>query len=98
MNMRPKEQRQQIYSYVEELLGRQLTFEEHDDLLDMITEYAFDTHNMKSMMRRVFCLHDWKVDKKIEAGEKLRLFVKCVKCDKRTSKKMPTRSMRVANE
>jgi len=91
----PKHYRQQIYDYIEELLGRQLTFEEHDILRDMMGEYVFSVSNLRAIMRRTFCLHDWKIDKKIEAGEKLRMYVKCVKCDKYTKKKMPTRSMRV---
>jgi hypothetical protein len=91
-----KEYRQEVYEYVEMLLGRHLTFEEHDDLRDIMLSYVLDASNMKTTMRRFFCLHDWKIDKKIEAGEKIRMFVKCAKCDKRTKKKMPTRSMRVS--
>lgn len=92
---RPKHYRQQIYDYIEELMGRPLSFEEHDALRDMIGEYVFSVANMRAILSRVFCAHDWKVDKKIEGGERVRLYVKCMKCDKRTSKKMPTRSMRV---
>ena len=95
MKKQPKHYRQQMYDYIEELLGRPLTFEEHDVLRDMIVDYVFSTRNMRAILARMFCLHDWKIDKKIEAGEKFRLYVKCAKCDKRTFKKMPTRSMRV---
>lgn len=93
---RPKQYRQRIYDYIEELLGRPLTFEEHDDLRDMIGEYAFSAANMRAMFGRAFCSHDWKVDKRIElGGEKFQLFVKCTKCDKRTTKRMPMRSARL---
>ncbi len=92
---RPKHYRQQIYDYIEELLDRPLTFEEHDILRDFIIDYVFSVANLRTILSRAFCIHDWKVDKKIEAGEKLRLYVKCIKCDKRTKRKMPTRSMRV---
>ncbi len=92
---RPKHHRQGIYDYVEELLERPLTFDEHDILRDLITEYVFSVSNMRSILSRIFCLHDWKVDKKVEGGENFKLYVKCVKCDKRTEKKMSTRSMRV---
>jgi hypothetical protein len=95
MKRRPKHYRQQIYDYIEELLDRPLTFDEHDVLRDMIGEYVFSVGNLRAVLTRFFCSHDWKVDKKIEAGEKLKLYVKCMKCDKRTFKKMPMRSMRV---
>jgi hypothetical protein len=95
MKRRPKHYRQQIYEYVEELLGRPLTFDEHDVLRDMIGEYVFSVANMRAILSRTLCHHDWKVDKKVEAGEKIRLFVKCVKCDKRTYKKMSTHSLRI---
>lgn len=96
MKKRPKHYRREIYDYVEELLGRPLTFDEHDTLRDMMMEYVFSTRNLRSMLSRTFCRHDWKVDKKVEGGEQFKLYVKCVKCDKRTQKKMPTRSMRVS--
>ena len=91
----PKDYRQQIYGYVEELLERPLTFEEHDDLRDMLTEYVFSMHNMGAYMRRVFCFHEWISDKKVESGHDTRAHVKCAKCDKRSLKKMPTISMQV---
>ena len=91
----PKHYRQQIYDYIEELLGRPLTFDEHDTLRDMMGEYVFSASNLRAMLRRTFCLHDWKIDKKVEAGEKLRLYVKCSKCDKRTKKKLKQHSVRV---
>ena len=92
----PKDYRQQIYAYVEELLERPLTFEEHDDLRDMLTEYVFSMQNIGAYMRRVFCLHDWISDKKIEtSGSSPRVHVKCSKCDRRTKKKMPTISMKM---
>lgn len=96
MKKRPKHYRREIYDYVEELLERPLSFEEHDMLRDMMMEYVFSTRNMRSMVARAFCLHDWKVDKKVEGGEQFKLYVKCTKCDKRTQKKMPTHSMRVS--
>lgn len=87
---RPRDYRQQIYGYIEELLGRPLTFEEHDDLRDMMSEYVFSTQNMGALVRRVFCVHDWTSDKKVESGgSQTRVYVKCVKCDKRSLKKMP---------
>jgi hypothetical protein len=89
----PKDYRQQIYSYVEELLERPLTFEEHDDLRDMLTEYVFSMQSISAYMRRVFCAHEWINDKKVESGPDTRLHVKCAKCDKRTMKKMPMISM-----
>ncbi len=92
---RPKHYRQQIYDYIEELLERPLTFDEHDVLRDMIGEYVFSRNNMQAVLLRVFCSHDWVVDKKIEMGEKFRLYVKCTKCDKRTTKKMSVHSARV---
>lgn len=95
MKQRPKHFRQRIYDYIEELLGRPLTFDEHDILRDMIGEYVFSMGNIRAVLSRAVCAHDWKVDNKIEGGEKLRLFVKCIKCDKRTSKKMPVYSMKV---
>lgn len=95
MKRRPKHYRQQIYDYVEELLGRPLTFDEHDALRDMIGEYVFSMANIRAIMGRMLCAHDWKVDKKIEMGEKVRLYVKCTKCDKRTTKKMPMHSARL---
>ncbi|MDB4992423.1 MAG: hypothetical protein JWL75_668 [Parcubacteria group bacterium] len=97
MKQRPKHYRQRIYDYIEELLERPLTFDEHDILRDMIGEYVFSVGNIRAVLSRAVCSHDWKVDKKIEGGEKLRLFVKCVKCDKRTSKKMPVHSIRVGS-
>lgn len=95
MKKRPKHYRQQIYDYIEERLGRPLTFDEHDELRDMIGEYVFSVSNIRAILHRSFCAHDWKVDKRVEMGEKFRLFVKCMKCDKRTTKRMATRSMRV---
>lgn len=95
MKTRPKEYRQQIYDYVEELLERPLTFDEHDILRDMIGEYVFSMSNIRAMLGRALCHHDWKTDKKVEAGNKPRLFVKCIKCDKRTTKKMPVHSVRI---
>lgn len=92
---RPKHYRQQIYEYVEELLGRPLTFDEHDNLRDMMGEYVFSAANMRAILGRMFCAHDWKVDKRVELGEKFQLFVKCTKCDKRTTKRMPMRSARL---
>ncbi|MEA2701487.1 MAG: hypothetical protein QOE22_196 [Candidatus Parcubacteria bacterium] len=85
----PKHYRQQIYGYIEELLGRPLTFEEHDDLRDMVSEYVFSTQNIGATIRRFFCNHDWIGDKRIESGAQTRVYVKCVKCDKRTKKRMP---------
>lgn len=85
----PKDYRQQIYSYVEGLLGRPLTFEEHDDLRDMMSEYVFSMQNMRAIMRRIFCSHDWTSDKKVESGAQTRVYVKCLKCDKRSRKRMP---------
>jgi hypothetical protein len=95
MKRRPKHYRQQIYDYIEELLGRDLTLEEHDALRDMIGEYVFSMANVSAILSRTFCHHDWKPDKKIEAGEKFRLYVKCTKCDKRTTQMMPTYTVRV---
>lgn len=92
---RPKHYRQQIYEYVEELLDRPLTFDEHDNLRDMMGEYVFSSANMRAILTRMFCAHDWKVDKRVELGEKFQLFVKCTKCDKRTTKRMPMRSARL---
>lgn len=94
---KPKEYRQQIYGYIEELLGRPLTFEEHDDLRDMMTEYVFSTQNLGAMMRRFVCWHDWTSDRigMVEGGKNSGVYVKCVKCDKRTRKKMPTIAMDV---
>lgn len=93
----PKHYRQQIYGYIEELLGRSLTFEEHDDLRDMMAEYVFSMQNLGSITRRAFCFHDWTTDHigRIEGGKSPRVYVKCQKCDKRSYKKMPTISMRV---
>ena len=86
----PKEYRQQIYDYIEELLERPLTFDEHDQLRDMMGEYVFSVSNLRGVAKRLFCHHDWKVDKKVEAnGTRFRLYVKCLKCDKRTTKRMP---------
>jgi len=93
----PREYRQQIYGYIEELLGRPLTFEEHDDLRDMMTGYVLSTQNPGAMLRRAFCAHDWASDRigKIEGGKNPRVYVKCVKCDKRSLRKMPTISMHI---
>jgi hypothetical protein len=93
MKLRPKHYRQQIYDYVEEMLGRPLTFDEHDALRDMITEYVFSMANVRAMIGRALCIHDWKPDKKVEVGKKPRLYVKCLKCDKRTTKKMTYRTV-----
>lgn len=95
MKRRPKHYRQQIYEYVEELLGRPLTFDEHDQLRDMMGEYVFSAANMRAILGRMVCAHDWKVDKRLELGEKPQLYVKCMKCDKRTTKRMPVRSVRL---
>jgi hypothetical protein len=95
MKRRPKHYRQQIYDYVEEMLGRPLTFEEHDTLRDMIGDYVFSMANIRAILSRTLCSHQWKADKKVEMGDKPRLFVKCIKCDKRTTKKMPTYSARI---
>jgi hypothetical protein len=92
---KPKQYREEIYDYIESLLGRPLTFEEHDDLRDMMTEYVFSSQNMSSMFRKMFCSHDWISDKKIEGGQRTRVHVKCSKCDKRSYKEMPTISMRI---
>lgn len=94
---RPKHYRQQVYDYVEELLDRPLTFDEHDILRDIIVDYAFSSGNIRAMISRALCRHDWKVDKKVEGGERTRLYVKCMKCDKRTRKKLPVHSLRVPN-
>ena len=85
----PRDYRQQIYGYIEELLGRPLTFEEHDDLRDMMSEYVFSMQNVGAVVRRVFCNHDWISDKRVESGAQTRVHVKCLKCDKRSLKKMP---------
>jgi hypothetical protein len=96
MKRRPKHYRQQIYDYIEELLERPLTLEEHDALRDMMSEYVFSVANVRALMGRIVCHHDWKVDKKVEgAGDKVRLYVKCSKCDKRTTKKMSYHALRV---
>lgn len=86
---RPKDHRQKMYGYIEEMLGRPLTFEEHDDLRDMMSEYVFSMQNMNAVVRRIFCVHDWTSDKKVESGAQTRVYVKCLKCDKRSLKKMP---------
>lgn len=85
----PKDYRHQIYSYVEELIERPLTFDEHDDLRDMLNEYAFSKRNVVFYVRRAFCFHDWSSDNKVEAGQRTRVYVKCLKCDKRTKKRAP---------
>jgi hypothetical protein len=97
MKKLPKEHRQQIYGYIEELLARPLTLDEHDVLRDMMTEYAISTQDLRSMLRRYVCLHDWASDRVglVEGGTNSRMYVKCRKCDKRTSKKMPTISMNI---
>ena len=87
---RPKDYRQEIYSYVVGLLGRPLTYEEHDDLHDMMSEYVFSMRNMGATIRRIFCRHDWISDKKIESGQRQRAYVKCLHCDKRSFRKVPT--------
>lgn len=94
---RPKEYRQQIYGYIEEMLGRPLTFEEHDDLRDMMTEYIFSTQNMGTVIRRTFCFHEWTSDRigQVEGGRNPKMYVKCRKCDKRSYKRTPTISMNV---
>lgn len=92
----PKDYRQKVYDYVEELLGRPLTFEEHDDLRDMMNEYVFSATNLRATVRRVFCRHEWTSDKMIEGGgRQTRAYVKCVRCDKRSMKHMPTISFDV---
>lgn len=92
----PKEYRQRVYDYVEELLGRPLTFEEHDDLRDMMNEYVFSATNLRATIRRFFCRHEWIGDKMVEGGGKhTQAYVKCIKCDKRTMKRMPTLSFDV---
>lgn len=98
MKKRPKHYREQIYDYVESLIDRPLTFEEHDILRDLIMDYVFTVSNLRAIVARMVCIHDWKADKRIEGGDKVRLFVKCVKCDKRTLKKMPMHSARVFND
>ena len=95
MKRRPKHYRQQIYEFVEQLLERPLTFEEHDELRDMIGEYVFSISNVRAILGRTLCAHDWKVDKQVEIGEKFKLFVKCSKCDKRTTQKMSMHSARL---
>ena len=95
MRHRPKHYRQLIYDYVEEMLGRPLTFEEHDALRDMIGEYVFSRANLRAILSRTFCAHRWKPDKKIEMGDKQRLYVKSIKCYKRTTKKMPVHSAKI---
>lgn len=90
MSKLPKEYRQEIYAYVEELLGRQLTFDEHDTLRDMMIEYVFSMRSMRMALKRTFCLHDWRADKQVEGGKRPLVHVKCARCDKRTKKKMPT--------
>jgi hypothetical protein len=91
----PKDYRRQIYGYIEELLGRPLSYEEHDDLRDMMMEYVFSTQNMGTVVRRIFCAHDWIIDRKVEGGREPRAHVKCRKCDKRTKKRVPSISMSV---
>ena len=91
-----KEHRQEMYDYVESLLGRHLTFEEHDTMRGIMVSYVLDASNLRTTLRRFFCIHDWNIDRKVEAGEKVRMYVKCAKCDKRTKKKMPTRSMQIS--
>ncbi len=91
-----KEHRREIYEYVEKLIGRNLTFDERDDIRSMMASYVLDASNFKTTLRRFFCIHDWNIDRKIEAGKDIRMFVKCAKCDKRTKKKMSTRSMQVS--
>lgn len=97
MNKRPKEYRQQIYAYIEGLLERPLTLEEHDDLRDMMTEYVFSVQNLSAMVQRFFCIHDWTSDRvgMVEGGTRSRVHVKCRKCDKRSQRQMPTISMHV---
>jgi|GEM_PF-5799522 len=87
----PKEHRQKVYDYVESLLGRPLTYEEHDDLRDIMSEYILSVTNLQAIVNRIFCTHEWIGDKMVESGGKqTRAYVKCVKCDKRTLKRMPT--------
>ncbi|MES2225260.1 MAG: hypothetical protein V4480_00435 [Patescibacteria group bacterium] len=95
MKKRPKQYRQEIYNFIEDRLGRLLTIDEHDELRDLIFDYVFSTRNLRAVLSRTFCRHEWEVDKKVEGGERFLLYVKCAKCDTRTSKKMPTRSVRL---
>lgn len=95
MKRRPKHFRQQIYDYIEEIMGRPLTLDEHDTLRDMIGEYVFSVANMRAILSRMVCAHDWRPDKKIESGDKVRLYVRCTKCDKRTTRQMSTYSARI---
>ncbi len=48
MKPRPKHYRQRIYDYVEGMLGRPLSLDEHDDLRDIISEYAFSITNLRA--------------------------------------------------
>ena len=86
----PKDFRQEIYTYIEGLLGRPLTFEEHDELREMMVGYLFSSQNLKAGFGRLFCLHEWTSDKKVESGENSRIYVKCIKCDKRSRKRIPS--------
>ncbi|HEY4489252.1 MAG TPA: hypothetical protein VJA87_02100 [Candidatus Paceibacterota bacterium] len=87
----PKEYRQKVYDYVEELLGRPLTYGEHDDLRDIMSEYISSVTSLQTVVGRIFCAHEWIGDKMVESGSKqTRAYVKCVKCDKRIMKRMPT--------
>jgi len=89
-NKLPKEYREEIYSYVEDLLERPLTFEEHDELRDMILDYVFDMRSIRMYVRRTLCMHAWASDKKVEGGKRPVIHLKCRKCDKRKAKRMPS--------
>ncbi|HEY0010353.1 MAG TPA: hypothetical protein VGB97_00365 [Candidatus Paceibacterota bacterium] len=84
----PKDYRHEIYTYIEGLLERPLSFEEHDDLQDMLNDYA-SMRNLGLYVRRALCRHNWSSDNKIEGGQKTLVHMKCTKCDKRKLKKMP---------
>lgn len=90
MTKLPKHYRKEIYEYVEELLGRNLTLDEHDNLRDMMIEYVFSMRSMRMSLKRAFCFHAWVADKQVEGGKRPKVHVKCTRCDKRSVKHMPT--------
>ncbi len=90
MSKLPKHYRKEIYDYIEELLGRNLTLDEHENLRDMMLEYVFSMRSMRMGFKRFFCIHQWGADRRVEGGKRPRVYVKCARCDKRTVKKMPT--------
>lgn len=76
----PRIHRRRLYDYIEDLLDRDLTCEEHDKIRELVRTYSNDAFKPTHFLKQLFCNHDWKVEQ-VEISQVMKSFIKCRKCD-----------------